>query len=146
MKTELQEKLYNKYPEIFRQKDLPMSQTCMCWGIDHGNGWYDILDNLCAIIQSHVRYHKLPQVEAVQVKEKYGTLRFYTNHTDEYVSGAIGMAERMTGVTCEVCGSPGKTYTQGWWVTRCEEHARKEGRTEKEIQQSADADFEDDGC
>jgi hypothetical protein len=33
MKAELQEKLYTDYPEIFKQKDLDMTQTAMCWGI-----------------------------------------------------------------------------------------------------------------
>ena len=34
MKAELQNKLFEKYPKIFGQKDLPMTQTAMCWGID----------------------------------------------------------------------------------------------------------------
>jgi hypothetical protein len=46
MKAELQQKLYEKYPKIFVQKDLPMSQTAMCWGIDCGDGWFWLLDNL----------------------------------------------------------------------------------------------------
>jgi len=32
MKLELQNKLFEKYPNIFKNKDLPMNQTCMCWG------------------------------------------------------------------------------------------------------------------
>jgi hypothetical protein len=51
MKQELQQKLYDKYPKIFRQKDLPMTQTCMCWGIDTNDGWYSLLDTLCSQIQ-----------------------------------------------------------------------------------------------
>ena len=27
-----------KYPTIFRQKELPMDQTAMCWGIECGKG------------------------------------------------------------------------------------------------------------
>lgn len=34
MNIELQEKLFEKYPKIFRQKDLSMNETCMCWGIE----------------------------------------------------------------------------------------------------------------
>ena len=51
MNKENQDKLFEKYPKIFRQKDLSMDQTCMCWGIECGDGWYPILDALCAEIQ-----------------------------------------------------------------------------------------------
>ena len=32
MKQELEEKLYTKYPKLFKERGLPMTQTCMCWG------------------------------------------------------------------------------------------------------------------
>jgi hypothetical protein len=51
MDRELQQKLFDKYPKIFRQKDLSMQETAMCWGIACGNGWYDLIDALCEEIQ-----------------------------------------------------------------------------------------------
>jgi hypothetical protein len=30
MNSELAKKLYERFPELYRQKGLPMSQTCMC--------------------------------------------------------------------------------------------------------------------
>lgn len=51
MKPELENKLFEKYPKIFRQKDLPPNQSCMCFGIECGDGWYKILDVLCQAIQ-----------------------------------------------------------------------------------------------
>ena len=45
MKQELQQKLYDTYPKLFIQKDLPPQQTAMCWGICCGDGWYDLIDN-----------------------------------------------------------------------------------------------------
>ena len=53
MESELEKKLFDKHLKIFGQKDLPMSQTCMCWGIDCGDGWYWIMDMLCGTIQSY---------------------------------------------------------------------------------------------
>jgi len=55
MKKELQDKLFETYPNIFRQKDLDKTQTAMCWGISCGDGWYTILDELCANIQNRIR-------------------------------------------------------------------------------------------
>jgi len=96
MSPELQTKLFEKYPKIFRQKDLPMQQTCMCWGIQCGDGWYDLLDRLCSQIQSHVDQRNEPQIEATQVKTKWGGLRFYTNRPSDYIDGLIAMAEEMS--------------------------------------------------
>ena len=132
MNNELQQKLYDKYPKIFRQKDLPMTETCMCWGISVGDGWYNIIDVLCARIQSHCDWLQKKgddfQVEAVQVKEKFGELRFYTNYEDEYISGLISMADGMSARTCEDCGKPGKMRGGGWIRCLCDECAAPRGK------------------
>jgi len=83
MKQELQDKLYKKCPKLFSQKDLPKTQTCMCWGISTGDGWYDLIDNVCEWIQNHTRWnpHLFPPIEFTQVKEKFGQLRIYFQQT-----------------------------------------------------------------
>jgi hypothetical protein len=181
VKQELQEKLYNKYPKLFYQKDLPMQQTCMCWGIECGNGWYTIIDNACRLLQHHVdnsrkekarilRWNRMlrqavngnttnlhryfakaygeekaeeevkqqvfrrdfrevkettPQLQFVQVKEKYGTLRLYTNYVDDYIDGVVNMAESMSAHTCEICGVPGKITGISWYHTLCRRCAKE---------------------
>lgn len=67
-----------------------------------------------------------PQVIATQVKEKFGTLRFYYYGGDEYCRGIESLAESMSAVTCEDCGNPGKLLTQGWFKTLCETHAKEQ--------------------
>ena len=126
MKVELQNKLFKKYPKIFGQKDLPMNQTAMCWGIDTADGWYGLIDELCKQIQWHIDHNlnddelvKSVQVEATQVKEKYGTLRFYYQGGDDFIEGLVWMAEGMSGRICEECGAPGKPDDGGWIRTLC---------------------------
>jgi len=70
----------------------------------------------------------IPQVVAVQVKEKFGTLRFYFNGGDDHIDGLVAMAEGMSSVTCEECGVPGKLRKGSWVQTLCDQHA--EGREE----------------
>lgn len=48
MKKELDEKLCAKYPLIFKNRNADMRTTAMCWGFECGDGWYNILDVLCA--------------------------------------------------------------------------------------------------
>lgn len=65
----------------------------------------------------------VPQVVVIQVKEKFGSLRFYYNGGDEYIRGLVTMAEGMSGRTCEVCGASGKASGSGWIRTLCSEHS-----------------------
>lgn len=144
MEAELQKKLYDKYPKLFRQKDLPMTETALCWGLDCGDGWYWLIENLCHSIQGYVdsrnegvrirqkaKLDKLFskaqlclvsddeewQVEATQVKEKFGTLRFYINHGDDYIYGMIWLAEVMSAGICETCGTTENVSpNKGGWV------------------------------
>ena len=187
MREELDKQLCEKYPKIFRDRHAAMTETAMCWGFDHNDGWYNIIDRLCANIQHHIdqrlqsnercqKYQdmviaaragnwtlfdehydylkddlkyiearrkeilegeipsyqqlkeEIPQVVATQVKEKYGTLRFYYDGGDDTIDGMVRMAEAMSAVTCEVCGAPGKTLGGGWIRTLCRQHALEDGR------------------
>ena len=76
-------------------------------------------------------HESIPQVTLDQVKEKFGTLRFYYTGGDDEISGMVRMAESMSGVTCEECGNPGETKGQGWVVTLCETH--RAAREEKKL-------------
>lgn len=120
MKPELQNKLMRKYPKIFRQANLSPQETCMCWGIECGNGWYNIIDDLCGFIQCTVDNGNCEQVEAVQVKEKFGTLRFYVNIEPDMIFGAIAFAGYLSSKICEECGSRDQVEsTQGWIKYLC---------------------------
>lgn len=65
-----------------------------------------------------------PQVVALQVKEKYGGLRFYYTGGDDVIEGMVSLAETLSFRTCEICGSPGKPRRDGWVRTLCDSHAK----------------------
>ena len=132
MKKELQDKLFEKYPKIFRQKDLSMQETCMCWGIECSEGWFKLIDNLCSLLQFDIDHNKYPQIEAVQVKEKYGTLRFYVNGSNPQQDGMISFSEYLSGSICEHCGSmEDVSQTEGWIVTLCKDCMEKRNNKTK---------------
>lgn len=127
MKQEFDEMLCAKYPKLMANRHKTMQETCMYWGFECGDGWFNILNQLMGNIQHHIdsknkKEEVVPQVVLDQVKEKFGTLRFYYTGGDDYIRGMVSMAEAMSGVTCEVCGKPGETNYGGWIKTRCEEH------------------------
>ncbi len=85
-------------------------------------GWYPLIDKLCQYLQNSQRSDE-PQIVAVQVKEKFGGLRFYVDNASKEQMDIIDKAEALSYKTCEVCGEEGKHYSpRGWIKTRCKEH------------------------
>jgi hypothetical protein len=158
MSPELEKKLYDAYPLIFKERNLSPQETCMCWGLECGDGWYDLIYTLCRALTytystriiideedgtrlgiipdkyykdvSNYFYEvKCPQVVAIQVKEKYGSLRFYWKfeYTEEvislidskkypdltvihdkfysYIEGVVHYAEIASTITCQDTGA-----------------------------------------
>jgi len=68
---------------------------------------------------------------AVQVKEKFGGLRFYVQAATDKHYDYISFAESMSYRTCEECGSVGKRYTDGWHKTLCDIHAEMLGHEDQ---------------
>ena len=57
---------------------------------------------------------------ASQVKEKYGTLRFYMSSGNEEIWNLIEEAEKKSAETCEGCGVPGELRQGSWSGTSCD--------------------------
>lgn len=67
MREELDKKLCETYPLIFRDRHGDMSKTCMVWGMCVGDGWYNIIDALCANIQGRID----SRLESIKWAEKW---------------------------------------------------------------------------
>ena len=96
------------------------------WGrwIQCGAGWYPILARL------EERLGQIdPDYQVHQIKEKFGTLRFYWAGRDYNVGEAVvADAEAESARTCERCGSPGNLRKRrGWLRTLCDSCARSDG-------------------
>ena len=122
MNNDNQKYLLEKYPKLYRQHGLPMTETCMCWGFDVGDGWYDIINELSEKLEhlNNTEYSDDP-IEAVQVKEKYGTLRCYLSGYNDEVHQLVNEAELKSEVTCEECGKPGVCRNEHWIRTLCDD-------------------------
>ena len=115
MSPEKDAELVAKYPQIFAEAHGGH------FGFECGDGWFDLIDNLCSLLMID---ETLTPV-ATQVKEKFGTLRFYVNEATDYQYELIDRADKLSATTCEVCGAPGKVNTSRSWIkTLCEEHTK----------------------
>lgn len=131
MNKKLTEKLWNKYPLLYKDKDASIQHSLIPFGFECGDGWYQIIDDLSAKLEKEIEkyIHTYPDdsypPRAVQVKEKFGTLRFYMGGYVEPMDELIDEAERLSEVTCEVCGKPGTLRGKSWVQTLCNECTEK---------------------
>jgi hypothetical protein len=99
----------------------------MADGFAHGNGWFNIVWRLCKDLEPLVAEAEKTTgrpFEVLQVKEKFGGLRFYVSHrhrTDTILQ-RIEIGESESVRICEVCGKPGKLRDH-CVRTACDEHA-----------------------
>lgn len=148
MRQELDEKLCRDFPLLYSDRNKPMRETAMCWGFQHGDGWFDIIYDLssklepliqklheqgadCECGHPHTEHCNECECEspclvlprASTVKEKFGTLRFYMWYATDEMDKLIRAAEAKSARTCEECGQPGKLSNRGNWLsTKCEKH------------------------
>lgn len=95
------------------------------FGVECGNGWNNILWELCEKIEKILETNHVSQEKFVvaQIKEKYGTLRFYYNAPKEVykeVDKLVDEAEKKTEITCEMCGENGRMRKAPWIRTLCD--------------------------
>ena len=139
MREELQLKLVEKYPKILKNFRGDPKSTCMAWGFECDDGWYKLLDKCMEKMQYCCDFFSSDgdggevQVVADQIKEKFGTLRFYVSVyganeiENDIIDDIIGEAERKSSRTCEVTG---EEYAEpckrgGWYKTLCYKQARE---------------------
>ncbi len=110
MRKELDDLLCQRYPNLFRDRhrDPSESLSCMYRGFECGDGWFDLIDTLCHLIVSKVKERSMPPVTVKQVKEKFGSLRFYFRGGNENTFELRRIAEDQSAHTCELCGQLGK--------------------------------------
>lgn len=166
MREDLDKKLVESYPNLYRDRFKSMNQTAMCWGFECGNGWYDLINELsyklekiiqkldattcvcgcdknvhnsrgCTTVIPVTRWNDnefncscvlfesdIPR--AVQVKSKFGTLRFYVSHGNDKIYDLISEYESKSSKICELCGDQGELSSKNyWWSTLCEKCGNK---------------------
>jgi len=98
---------------MINEKWLELTQVCPFIDAfpECGDGWFDIISKLSRDLKSLGFTGRV-----VQIKEKFGGLRYYVSEASLEVYNRIDEAEKASYSTCELCGSPGKlTRPDGFW-------------------------------
>lgn len=131
MSPELDAALCRDFPLLYKDRNGDPKQTLMGFGFGCRDGWEPLIRELSAKLEALIA--ALPDDEerpkAFQVKEKFGTLRFYMGTSTEEIQAAIREAEDKSALICEACGKPGATRGTPlppakwrWVQTLCDEH------------------------
>jgi len=109
--------LFKNFP--FFHPEAPITESLMAFGFECGDGWFVLIKKLCEKLQAL----NLTDFEVIQVKEKFGGLRFYVDSVEaekaDKVYRLINKAEQKSFKICERCGKRGTLNTEGWMKTRC---------------------------
>lgn len=111
-------------------KSIPLYSNLVVEFLD---GWFGLIYDLGQKIQSFCDENQINPPKIQQVKEKFGTLRFYytwqddgaTEYQKDIVRDWVSKAENQTETTCEYCGAEGQLIVDdGVWKVVCPNHTR----------------------
>ena len=93
------QKLFNSFPRLYRGRVKSVQESLMSLGFDCDDGWFDLIWTLSQKIEDTARQAGLELqcnawTEAIQVKQKMGTLRFYLESPTETMTALISKAEK----------------------------------------------------
>ena len=108
MREALSDLLSHRYPKLYPHGYVELN-----------DGWFGILDALSEVVIGWAAHAGRKPVPADQIKEKFGTLSYYTNRLDGSEIGSVIMAEEMSSRICEITGRRGRLSRRGsWYATR----------------------------
>ncbi len=118
-------RIFDDFPEFFPNiSDLKSS--LMAFGFEHDDGWFDLVYQLCKDIKAELKREPYSKFEVLQVKEKFGGLRFYITSASGKIFDLIDKAEDESYKICEICGKTGRLSLQNgyYYRTLCTTHRK----------------------
>jgi hypothetical protein len=105
--------------EQFLFKEFPFIETKHFYC---GDGWFNLIYSLSHLIEQIVKKDNLKDFKVIQVKEKFGCLRYYIENTNKDIFDLTIKASNQSCFICEECGQLGELRQDlGWLKTLCPE-------------------------
>lgn len=120
MSPELEKKLIEEFPNLFKGRHMPITENLMCFGCECEDGWYQLIHDFC-------EKAKNTDVYFTQIKEKFGRLVIYLSYATDELFDETCRIEDVSQTVCEICGKEGAmSVKSGWYKTLCAECREKE--------------------
>lgn len=117
--------ILERYPWL-GLRDKPIEEQTWTYLDNIPDGWYNAFGfQMCEEINDALM--KLwpaarKDFTIIDIKEKYGALRVYTNWATEPINNIINKYKDISARTCVVCGKPATMITTNWILPFCAEH------------------------
>ena len=125
MNEENEKRLLEKFKNLFEPDEIrkdPM-KSCMAFGFETANGWNKLIEDMLTEVNEELKKNPIEDFAFVQIKEKFGSLRAYTQNTSDVIHDIIRKYEKISAVTCEICGEAGEILdVRGWYSCLCKTH------------------------
>lgn len=144
MKQELYKALVRDFPFTFL-RDPSGREPWSMFGIETGDGWEpsirkaaEKLEPLFIIAkETDPKGYEAGYYRTVQLKEKFGTGRWYLSGGTDEMQDIVSNWENETEHICETCGKLGSLRGRGWYYTACIDHTKKQDLESLEIVENA---------
>jgi len=127
IKQELEDSLAKEFEFMNQFTRFDSSHSRFSIECEHGDGWYNLIYNLCKKIKEELEMYPDNEFQILQIKEKYGFLCIYATNipTSPFISTSIFdyiyETEIKSKNICEICGEKGKMrYDKNWFRVRCD--------------------------
>lgn len=115
MKADLENELYDMYPELLKEIKGE-------YGFECDDGWYRLIASTLSALNAVAA----PNTHVLQIKEKFGCLRIYLDTYSDGVIDILADAEGRSSRTCEQCGAKGGLRNDAIRImVRCDDCAGK---------------------
>lgn len=125
MNKENTEKLWSSFPNLYADKDASIRVSLIPFGFETGDGWFQLIWDLSKTLEKEILLsdENKKYCRAVQVKEKYGLLRYSMTVSTDKMDELINEAVKKSKTICEECGKEGALISnRGWLSVKCNEH------------------------
>ena len=110
MPRKINEHVWDKLSEHLddSDKEYVLEKFSDCFDYSPNQHWTSVIADLVKIMKHRENHNKDLNYKVMQVKTKFGRMRFYVENCDDYLYGAIRLAEEQCYKICNTCGSYGK--------------------------------------
>jgi hypothetical protein len=133
MRKELDEALVRDFPLTFT-RDAQGSEPWSMFGFECSDGWEPSIRKTAEKLEPLIKAAIGKDLSGVrpyyyrtsQLKEKFGTGRWYLTGGTNEMHDLVNAWETETETICEQCGQPGKLRGQSWYYTACIKHTKEQ--------------------
>ena len=110
-------RIMQTWPQVYGSVYPPSTTSFLSEGFQCGPGWYPLIERLSADIAAILDEMPLEAFRVLQVKQKFGGLRFRVTGSNERILNRIAQAQVEAAHTCEGCGRTSRIRSIDMWLT-----------------------------